>query len=201
MHRFLVRGLVAGALAVMTFAAPVATVNACSCMQMDPAAAVDMAELAFVGTVVDTATAEKEAGTGMSLVRYAFEVERASQASGPIVEVSAIDGDGGASCGFAFGMDERWFVAATTEEGSLRTTLCSGNLMIEDLGEAEQASLANLLPVEPASAAPTPDPAPEATPTVAGVGVPVAVALLIGAAAAAALGLVLVLAMRRGRAI
>jgi len=199
MQRFLVRGLVAAALAIVTLAAPVVTVHACSCMQMDAAAAVDVADLAFVGTVVDAAPGGQDAALGISLVRYAFEVDRASRASGPIVEVAAHDDGGGASCGFTFGVGERWFVAATTEEGSLRSTLCSGNLQVEGLGDAEQAELANLLPFEPASDAPTAAAVPEATPTVAGMHIPIAAALLIGTAAAAVLALVMLLAFRRRR--
>jgi hypothetical protein len=86
---------------------------------------------------------------GAPLIRYAFAVERASKSTGPVVEVAALDDGGGASCGFAFGHGERWFVAATAEGGSLRTSLCSGNVLIDGLGDAQVAEFVELLPVEP----------------------------------------------------
>lgn len=201
MHQFLVRGLVAAALAVAIIAAPVATVHACSCGTLEPAAAIEFADLAFVGTVAASAQVGRDPVMGGPLVRYAFEVERASRATGPIVEVAAHD-DGGGSCGFTFGVGERWFVVATREDGSLRSNLCSGNLLIEGMSDAEATDLVELLPMEPVpptlgpTAAPPGSPAPPAD---ANVAMPISAALLIGLAAAAALALVMVLALRRGR--
>lgn len=203
MHQFLVRGLVAAALAVAIIAAPVATVHACSCATLEPgaAAAIEFADLAFVGTVAASAQVGRDPAMGGPLVRYAFEVERASRATGPIVEVAAHD-DGGGSCGFTFGVGERWFVVATREDGSLRSNLCSGNLLIEGMSDAEATDLGELLPMEPVpqtlgpTAAPPGSPAPPAD---ANVAMPISAALLIGLGAAAALALVMVLALRRGR--
>lgn len=200
MHRFLSRGLIAAAILIAQLAAPVASVHACSCMGMDPATAIEVADLAIVGTVADAVPGGKDPNLGMTLVRYAFEVERASEQTGPIVEVSSHDDDMGASCGFSFAVGERWFVAAATEEGTLRTTLCSGNLPVDEMGGAQLQEIAGLLPFGPTSEAPTPAPAPVEAPTDGGVDFSLAAAVLIGVAATAALVLVMLLAMRGRRA-
>lgn len=141
--------MVAAGLAVAMLGAPAATVHACSCVGFSTAEAVDFATIAFVGTVADRAPGGQDPMLGAPLVRYAFAVERASKATGPIVEVVSHDDPGGSSCGFSFGHGERWFVAATAEDGVLRTSLCSGNAPIEGLGDADMAELVGLLPVEP----------------------------------------------------
>jgi hypothetical protein len=152
MNRRFRRGMVAAGLAIATLAAPAATVQACSCVGFSTAEAVEIATIAFIGTVADTAPGGQDPMMGAPLVRYAFAVERASRASGPIVEVVSHDDPGGASCGFSFGQGERWFVAATAQDGLLRTSLCSGNAPIEGLGDADMAELVGLLPVEPVPA-------------------------------------------------
>ena len=152
MHRRFLRGMVAAGLAIATLAAPAATVRACSCVGFSTADAVESATIAFVGTVAERAPGGQDPMLGAPLVRYAFAVERASKATGPIVEVVSHDDPGGASCGFSFGQGERWFVAATAQDGLLRTSLCSGNAPIEGLGNAEVAELVELLPVEPSPA-------------------------------------------------
>lgn len=201
MQRFLLHGLVAAALAIAISAAPAATVHACSCMAMQPAEAVDMADLAFIGTVTDSAPGGQDPAMGMPLVRYAFEVDRASEPTGPTIEVAALNDGGGATCGFTFGADERWFVAASTEGGVLQSNLCSGNLMIEGMDDAELAALDELLPFEPTSTAPDPTPAPAspATATDGGPSLPIVAAAIIAAAAGAALALILIRARRPDR--
>ena len=134
---------------------------------------------------------------GVPLVRYAFEVERASQVTPAVVEVAALDDGGGASCGFTFGVGERWLVVATSEGGSLRSNLCSGNVPVEGIGEAEIADLVDLLPVEPEPTSPPPAAAPAASPS-GGAGMPL-LAVLVGLAATGALIAVMVPALRRGR--
>lgn len=198
MRRFLVRGLIAAALTVATLAAPVASVHACSCAGVTTPDAVEAADLAFVGTVADSIVTGQDPMLGVPLVRYAFEVERASQQTGPLVEVAAHDDGGGASCGFTFGVGERWFVVAQSEGGALRSTLCSGNQMLADIGDAEMAQLIELLPMEPVAATPGPEPAPAASASDAGVDPPI-MAAVIGLAAAVALAAVMVVAFRRGR--
>jgi hypothetical protein len=199
MQRSLSRGLIAAALLIAMLAAPVASVHACSCVGMDVATAIEVADLAIVGTVADAVPGGQDPNLGMTLVRYAFEVERASEPTGPIVEVSSHDDDMGASCGFSFGVGEQWLVAATTDAGTLRTTLCSGNLLVEEMGGAQLEEVAGLLPFEPTSDAPTPAPARVPAPTVGGVEFPLAAAVVIGLAASVALALVLTIAMRGRR--
>lgn len=154
MDRRFLRGVVAAGLAIATLAAPAATVHACSCVGFSTAEAVEFATIAFVGTVAERGPGGQDPMLGAPLVRYAFAVERASKATGPIVEVVSHDDPGGASCGFSFGEGERWFVAATAQDGLLRTSLCSGNAPIEGLGDADVAELVELLPVEPSPADP-----------------------------------------------
>ncbi|MCA1568769.1 MAG: hypothetical protein LC798_00285 [Chloroflexi bacterium] len=198
MHSFLPRGLIAAALATATLLAPVATVHACSCAAFGTTAdAVAAADLAFVGTVAGTAPGGEDPMMGVPLVRYAFEVERASQVTPAVVEVAALDDGGGPSCGFTFGVGERWLVVATSEGGSLRSNLCSGNVPVEGIGEAEMADLVALLPVEPEPTSPPPAAAPAASPSGAGAGMPL-LAVLVGLAATGALIAVMVPALRRG---
>jgi hypothetical protein len=191
--------MIAIALAVTALTAPVATVHACSCMAFSTAEAVEAADLAFVGTVTDAAPGGKDPAMGMALIRYAFEIERASEQVGPMMEVVSHDDPGGASCGFAFGVGERWFVASASEGGLLRTNLCSGNRLVDELSPAEADELVSLLPVEPVAQSPDPQSTPE-SPAGSGVDGAVLVAVLVGLAAAAALAAVLVVGYRRGRA-
>jgi hypothetical protein len=149
------RGLTAAvALAVAMLAAHVTTVSACSCVGASLADSVRFADIAFIGTVVDSELAGRDALTGGPLVRYAFEIERASEETGPIVEVAAHEDPGGASCGVSFAAGERWFVTAAREEGILRTSLCSGNRVAGGFAAHELAALVELLPVEALPAQP-----------------------------------------------
>ncbi len=198
MRRLLVRSTIAAALTISTLAAPAATVHACSCMTFSAAEAVAAADLAFVGTVSDAAPGGQDPAMGMALVRYAFEVERASEQVGPMMEVVSHDDPGGAACGFAFGVGERWFVASASEGGLLRTNLCSGNRLMDDLGPAEADELLALLPAEPVAQSPDPEPTPE-SPSASGIDGAVLAAVLVGLAAAASLAVVLVAGSRRGR--
>lgn len=156
--RHMTRLLLGGALAFGLSLVPIATVQACSCaMPGSPAETVAASDLAFVGTVVDVAPAPAGANGGGQLVRYAWEVERASAPTAAIVEVRALGGDGGAACGMTFGLGERWFVAAYRDGEALQTGLCSGNLSIEGMGAADLDAVTAALPVEPA---PDPDSSP-----------------------------------------
>lgn len=186
-----IRGLVVaiGLVAGLT-AAPVATVNACSCVGFSAAEAVQFADLAFVGTVADAAPGGQDEVMGAQLVRYAFAVERASKTTGPIVEVVSHDDPGGASCGFSFGRGERWFVAATAEDGVLRSNLCSGNLPLEGLGDVEMAELVELLPIEPVPG----------DPPNGGAGLSIPTPLLVAVIGVGVLAAGSALAFRRGRA-
>ena len=185
--------LLAAVLSLATMAMPLAFAAACSCAMLGgPEESIATADMAFVGTAVETAPGAGAPGVdiGMGTVRYAFEVERASVATDAVVEVQALDDPGGAACGFSFGMGERWLVMAHRQEGAMHTNLCSGNLLLTQLDEAELERVMSALPV-------TPEPAPEAASDPA----PPAAILpaVIGGLAALALVGVMVIAFRGDR--
>ena len=140
------RILLACILALGLSTVPLATVRACSCAM--PGAPEDIAatsELAFVGTVVD-------AGPGVETmlgrtVAYAFDVERASVDAPAELVVHAVEE--GSACGFVFAVGERWFVSASTLDGTLSTGLCSGNVRSDEMAEGQLERVLELLPVVP----------------------------------------------------
>lgn len=154
----MIRWLIGVGLAIAASAVPVTTVSACSCaMPGTLAESVALADLAFVGTVIDAAALPEDPAAFGPMFGYAFEVERASAASDAVTEIRAVGNDGGASCGLEFGIGERWFVVARRDGASLQTDLCSGNLLVDGLAPADIEQLVVLLPVEPlASAADAP---------------------------------------------
>jgi hypothetical protein len=175
---------------VIVTVVPTAQVAACSCgMLGKPAEVVRASDITFIGTAVDTAPGEPS-DLGGSNVRYAFDVERATAATDPVVVVQALDDGGGASCGFTFGLGERWLVAAYRHEGDLETNLCSGNRLADELPAEELAAYQDLMPEVP------PEPAEPAEPR-AGSDLSIPAAILIGAMGAVLLGGVTVLATRR----
>lgn len=186
----MLRLLFATVAAVGLSSVPISVVLACSCMMPGtPAETVAGSDLAFVGTVVDIAPGPADPGGFGQMVSYAFRVERASaDVDGDVVEVRALGGDGGASCGFEFGAGERWFVAAQRTEAGLETGLCSGNLLIEGLSDADSERVVDALPNRPARpASSTPD---------AGISIPLAV---LGAGGALlVIGAFAFMAFRRG---
>ena len=97
------RVLAALVLAIGLSAVPLSIARACSCMDPGgPAEIIEAAELAFIGTVVNGGRrGDGPFGPGAPMVRYAFDVERASAPiSSDVVHVEALDDGGGASCGF-----------------------------------------------------------------------------------------------------
>jgi hypothetical protein len=170
--------------------APAADVLACSCAALStPEELVTKSEVVFIGSVRDRAEAPP-GELGGPTVAYAFEVERASEPTPAIMEVRAIGGDGGASCGIEFGIGERWLVAAYSGVDALETNLCSGNTFLDPEDPAAAVELVALLPSVPA-----PDAGDGASE--AGAGVPVGVAAI-----AVVTGLLLIgsiLAFRRDR--
>lgn len=186
----MIRLLFATAAAVGLSSVPISVALACSCMMPGtPAEAVAASDLAFVGTVVDiTPVPDDPRGFGPT-VRYAFRIERASaDVDGDVVEVRALGGDGGASCGFEFGAGERWFVGAQRTAAGLETGLCSGNLLIEELSDADFERVVDALPNRPMlSASSTLD---------AGISIPPAA--LVAGGALVAIGAIAFVAFRRG---
>jgi hypothetical protein len=152
--RMLLRAIAALGLAVGLLVAPAATVNACSCaglggpIDIAKQAAAD-ADLAFIGTVVEAGPGPADPDGFGPTVTYAFAVERVTAPVAAVIEVQTLDDPGGASCGFAFGLDETWFVTSYEHQGVLQTGLCSGNTELETLGELEQDQLSAMLTLEP----------------------------------------------------
>lgn len=166
------------AVAVLLATAPLSTALACSCSMASVTDSLGFADVAFIGTT--TAVEMPPPGEMVSSadpVHYAFAVEqvfKGPEIDSEIVATTAMDG---ASCGTAFGMDERWLVFGNFGEDGITTGLCSGNVLLVD-GDAEEAVLAEL-------GAPIAEPEPAATeaePTQA----ELPIALLAGGALAAA---------------
>ena len=143
------------ALSLVTIAMPLAFAAACSCAMLSgPDEAIAAAELSFVGTPIEAAPAGGDDGAmGVGTIRYAFEVERATHAVDSVVEVRALDDPGGAACGFAFGVGERWLVMAHRQDGAMHTNLCSGNLLLTQMDEGELDAIESSLPYVPEPAA------------------------------------------------
>ena len=149
----LLRVLAATGLAIGLLVAPAATVYACSCASLGEPVdiakqAAAGADLAFIGTVVDSAPGPADPNGFGPTVTYAFAVERATARVPEVIEVRALDASG-SSCGFAFGLDERWFVTTYEQQGGLQTDLCSGNRELETLDAFERNQLSALLSLEP----------------------------------------------------
>lgn len=136
-----------------SLAAPLATVQACSCSWLggteDVAVqAIAKADVAFIGTVTAASPVIgfDAIGFGGLNVQYSFNVERASVGTKATIDIKAVDDGGGASCGFTFDVGDRWLVAASDEGGSLRTGLCAGNTSLDGDGAAMAERLAARLP-------------------------------------------------------
>ncbi|HET7082642.1 MAG TPA: hypothetical protein VFJ00_02900 [Candidatus Limnocylindria bacterium] len=139
---------VAFLLGLAMLAAPLAQVRACSCPQMDRAAALGSADVAFVGVVasIDDPSVGPMVSSGDPL-RYSFAVEKAIK--GELSDtVGVLSARSGASCGMEFALAQRWRVFAYVDEtGHLQSHLCSGNEL-----------LAEGVPVPPSTPEPTPPP-------------------------------------------
>lgn len=146
--------LVAVAMAMCVAALPASRALACSCGALGTAvdgarAAIADGQLVFIGSVADAMPAGRDATFGGQLIRYAFAVEAASQPVGATVEVSALGGDGGASCGIEFAVGQRWTIAATEEAGGYTTHLCAANYVVDGLDPGDVAALRGLLTASP----------------------------------------------------
>ena len=142
-------------LALAALGAPTASVLACSCASLGAGPA-DVARSAaanggigFVGTVVAARPAPPDPNGIGDVVAYAFEVERATAPVSATIEVRALNDPGGAACGFVFGVDEEWFVAASPEGSALHTNLCSDNRPVAEIEPAEMERLIEALPEQP----------------------------------------------------
>ena len=126
---------------------PMEQVAACSCAAVVPHEAAQMADAVFAGTVVSETPAGAGSGPagavaatvpfppGMGHAIYTFDVDGVFK--GPIgTKVEVLAGGDGASCGFTFGIGERWLVFTTWDGTTHSTGLCSGNVALEAGAEA-----------------------------------------------------------------
>ena len=130
-HTSALRLLAALAIVIGISAVPIAQVAACSCMQLGPEEAAQMADVVFAGSVVGEEVGAADPAAPMAApVRYTFAVD--GVAKGEVgAEVAVVAGGDSAMCGVTFTMNDRWLVFGTVQDGSLATGLCSGNLPLQ----------------------------------------------------------------------
>ena len=147
---------------LVTVAAPVTQVLACSCIQLAEGQALANADAAWVGvvTAVDNPnTAQPDQGPDP--VRYTFAVEEMLKGE-LAISIDVRSQVSSASCGQEFALAQRWRVFAFADEkGQLQTGLCSGD---ELLGEGVPA--------------PTPTPAGPPTALLVAIGAMIALAAI-----------------------
>ena len=166
-HHSLIRLVAALAIVIGVSAVPLAQVAACSCMAMTPGEAAATAEVVFTGIPVS----EEPGNADPAAVLYTFQVD--GVAKGDVgTQVSLVAGGDSAMCGVTFVLNERWLVFATTQDGALTTSLCSGNVPLQPDEEPPVA-------VRAPTAGDSPDDA-------SGSGVPIGVILPIAAVVALA---------------
>ncbi|HLE58325.1 MAG TPA: hypothetical protein VJA85_01630 [Candidatus Limnocylindria bacterium] len=114
---------------------PVATVLACTCMQLGAGEALANAQVAFTGVVARVE--DPNSGPIISSadpIIYTFAVEEALKGE-PGSAPQVVSARESASCGMTFAVGQRWTVYADVGGGGrLETGLCSGNeLLAEDV--------------------------------------------------------------------
>lgn len=119
---------------ILTVAGPIAVVLACSCMQLQPGQALEMADVAFVGVVAgmgDPNAGKPQISSG-DPVLYTFAVEEALKQAGGSSTMQISSARDGASCGQIFAMGQRWRLHAYREGATLSTGICSGNELLAE---------------------------------------------------------------------
>jgi hypothetical protein len=125
---------------------PIAVAHACTCAGLlGVGASIERSDLSFVGVLVASAPIGRDADGFGPLIGTTFAVERASMDVGAHVRVAAPPGADEGACGFAFDAADRWLVHAHEAAGVLRTSSCAENRPMEDLTEAELATVTELL--------------------------------------------------------
>jgi hypothetical protein len=131
-----VTAVLAGAVlaTILSVAGPIALVRACSCAELQPNQALQMADVAFVGVVARVA--DPSAGNPMvssaEPIFYTFAVERAQKQVGETSTIQVSSARDGASCGQAFAVGQRWQLYAYRDGATLSTGICSGNQMLAE---------------------------------------------------------------------
>lgn len=118
---------------IVSVAAPVTHVLACSCIHFTPGQALATADAAFVGvlTGIDNPQ-DPQAEPGNDPIRYTFAVETVLKGQlGATIDVRSSPSS--ASCGQEFGLAQRWRVFAFADENlRLQTGLCSGDELLAE---------------------------------------------------------------------
>jgi hypothetical protein len=107
------------------FVGPVSPACACSCTEMTPAESLADAELVFVGVVakIDKPLILSNSGAPVTVTLSVSEVYK-----GAVTErVKVTTASDGAACGYDFVAGRSYVVLASNYEGSITTSLCSGN--------------------------------------------------------------------------
>jgi hypothetical protein len=117
---------------------------ACSCGWPGYEAAIEGAEVAFIGTVV-AKEGQPVFADPLDSVLHSFEVTRA-KAPMPTPFTLKVAGGGGPSCGLDMSIGEEWVVIATSWDDGLQTNLCSGTVLASSLDPAELARIEGALP-------------------------------------------------------
>jgi hypothetical protein len=118
---------------LVTVAAPVTHVLACSCIQFTPGQALATADAAWVGVVTGIDNPQDpQAELGNDPIRYTFAVESVLKGQvGATVDVRSSPSS--ASCGQEFALAQRWRVFTFADENlQLQTGLCSGNELLAE---------------------------------------------------------------------
>jgi hypothetical protein len=118
---------------LVSVAAPVSHVLACSCVQLGAGDALANADVAFVGVITGIDNPQDpQAELGNDPIRYTFAVEEVAKGQlGATLDVRSSPSS--ASCGQEFGLAQRWRVFAYADEnGQLLTGLCSGNELLDE---------------------------------------------------------------------
>lgn len=117
---------------LLTLAAPMARVMACSCVQLGAGQALANADVAFTGVV--TSIRDPNGGNPITSsgdpIVYVFAVETVSK--GPAAkEITLTSARDGASCGMTFSLADKWRIYANGDGvDRLATGICSGNALI-----------------------------------------------------------------------
>ncbi len=121
--------LVAAFVSLMTVAAPVTQVFACSCMQMTPEIALTNADAAWVGVVTTIGNGGADPNEP---VQYTFAVEQMLKGELAIT-ADVRSSRSSAGCGQEFALAQRWRIYGYLDENrQLQTGLCSGNELLAE---------------------------------------------------------------------
>lgn len=145
----IVRPLAALAFSLGLSSVPLATVSACSCAMTPFGEAIRMADVAIVGTAVESTPLGNGDGNDRLLTTWTVERSR-DPVEAPLIDIRTW-ADNGANCGISFGGDERWLVLAYAGDGGLETNGCMQNRRLDGSDPEAEAMIAEALTEVPLS--------------------------------------------------